>query len=74
MLQEHQERKQSAEFASVSAAPANVSSLDTTSWFCDPENRCPSFVGDTPMFADGGHLTENYSKMLGPVLRDGLLG
>lgn len=65
---------QSAEFAAARAAPPNVSSLDTTSWFCDADNRCPSFVGSTPVFADGGHLTENYSKMLGPLLRDGLLG
>lgn len=65
---------QSAEFAAASKAPSNVSSIDTTSWFCDSDNRCPSFVGNTPMFADGGHLTENYSKMLGPVFRDGLLG
>ncbi|UKA63043.1 acyltransferase family protein [Arthrobacter sp. FW306-04-A] len=65
---------QSAEFAAASAAPSNVSTVDTMSWFCDSDNRCPSFVGNTPMFADGGHLTENYSKMLGPVLRDGLLG
>jgi peptidoglycan/LPS O-acetylase OafA/YrhL len=65
---------QSAEFAAVPKAQPNISSIDTTSWFCDADNRCPAFVGNTPMFADGGHLTENYSKMLGPVLRAGLLG
>jgi hypothetical protein len=65
---------QSAEFKAASAGPDNISSIDTTSWFCDRDNRCPSFVGDTPVFADGGHLTETYSKMLAAVLRDGLLG
>lgn len=65
---------ESAEFAAVPKAQPNILSLDTTSWFCDADNRCPSFVGDTPMFADGGHLTEKYSKMLGPVMRAGLLG
>jgi peptidoglycan/LPS O-acetylase OafA/YrhL len=64
---------QSAELGAVPSGAPNVSSLDTTSWFCDRDNRCPSFVGNTPVFADGSHLTENYSKMLGPVLRSALL-
>lgn len=65
---------QSAEFAAVPKTQSNIYSIDTKSWFCSPDNRCPAFVGDTPVFADGGHLTEKYSKMLGPVLRAGLLG
>jgi peptidoglycan/LPS O-acetylase OafA/YrhL len=66
-------KMQAAEFAAVPDLP-NVTAVDTTSWFCGEENRCPSFVGTTVMFADGGHLTEAYSKMLGPVLRSVLVG
>lgn len=68
-----QTEMQSVELAAAATAGPNIVSVDTTSWFCDANNRCPSFVGNTPMFADGGHLTENFSKMLGPVLRESLL-
>ena len=62
-------RTQDAVRQSVPADLGNVSAVDTSSWFCDNRNRCPSFVGNTVMFADGGHLTGEYSAMLGPVLR-----
>jgi peptidoglycan/LPS O-acetylase OafA/YrhL len=62
-----------AESGSAPRNLSNVSVVDTTSWFCAADGRCPPFVGDTPLFADGGHLTERYSKMLGPLLRSSLL-
>ncbi len=48
--------------------------VDTRPWFCDAQQRCPSFVGTAPVFADGVHMTGAYSARLGPVLEPVLLG
>lgn len=45
--------------------------LDTEKWFC-VGGSCPAFAGNTPVFVDGGHLTEQYAKQLGPVMHDAL--
>jgi peptidoglycan/LPS O-acetylase OafA/YrhL len=68
---EQTEVQQSTELAAIKGW-SNVSGVDTSSWFCDTDNRCPAFVEGTPVFADGGHLTERFSRMLGPVLRRAL--
>jgi peptidoglycan/LPS O-acetylase OafA/YrhL len=52
----------------------NVTYVETRSWFCSPDGECPAFIGKTPVLADGSHLTDNYSRALGPVLRDKLIG
>ncbi len=48
--------------------------VDTRPWFCDAQERCPSFVGTAPVFADGLHLSEAYATRLGAVLAPVLLG
>ncbi|WP_456552166.1 acyltransferase family protein [Blastococcus sp. SYSU D00813] len=53
---------------------AEFAYVDTEGWFCDAAGRCPSFVGSTPVYADGVHLTAAYSERLAPVLRAALLG
>lgn len=66
----------STQAAVLSAVPGdlrNVKAVDTSSWYCDEEKRCPSFVNNTVMYADGGHLTGPYSRMLGPLLRSVLI-
>ncbi|WP_171046694.1 acyltransferase family protein [Pseudarthrobacter sp. NamE5] len=67
------DKTQAAVFAAVPDDLPNVSVIDTSSWFCGDDNRCPSFVNNTIMFADGGHLTGAYSKKLGPILRSVLV-
>ncbi|MFC4395224.1 acyltransferase family protein [Arthrobacter sedimenti] len=42
--------------------------IDTKNWFCTQSDECPSFVGQTPVYADGLHLTSAYSASLGPVI------
>lgn len=44
-----------------------VDAVDTQSWFCAGDS-CPAFVGTSPVYADGAHLTPNYSAILGPEL------
>jgi len=55
------------------AAEHGVDYLDTHTWFCAAEH-CPAFVGATPVFADGSHLTQAYARQLGPVLEEALFG
>ena len=45
--------------------------LGTEDWFCFAD-VCPGFVGTTPVYAEGSHLTVAYSAELGPVLREAL--
>ena len=57
--------------STADAAAAKISGtkyFDTHLWFCTAFGDCPSFVGDTPVFWDGVHLTEPYADSLGPAL------
>ncbi|MGY2127585.1 acyltransferase family protein [Blastococcus sp. SYSU DS0617] len=47
------------------AAATDVRAIDPEQWFC-VEDRCPTFVGRTPVYADGQHLTAEYSELIGP--------
>lgn len=47
--------------------------VPTEPWFC-VANRCPSFVGTTPVFADPAHITAAFSRQLAPVLGGVLTG
>jgi peptidoglycan/LPS O-acetylase OafA/YrhL len=53
------------------AEQAGAIHVDTGGWFC-VERTCPGFVGTTPVYAEGGHLTVAYARELGPVLREAL--
>ena len=41
--------------------------IDVVRWFCE-YGHCPAFVGTTPVYADGSHLTVQYSERLSPLL------
>jgi hypothetical protein len=45
--------------------------IDTTAWFC-ASGYCPAFVGSTPTYFDSGHISQEYSAALGPVLAETL--
>jgi peptidoglycan/LPS O-acetylase OafA/YrhL len=49
-----------------------VSYVDTSSWFCANDGRCPALFEGQPIRADGVHIAEPYSKRLGPNLADKL--
>lgn len=48
--------------------------VDPTPWLCTADKKCPPFVGTTPVRVDAIHLTDAYSKKLGPALAQALLG
>lgn len=63
--------------ANRAAAEAMVGAVDvqffnTKEWFCTPDGRCPSFIGNTPVYADGFHLTTSFSASLGPLFTEAL--
>ncbi|MDT0276832.1 acyltransferase family protein [Blastococcus goldschmidtiae] len=47
------------------AAATGVRAIDPEQWFCSG-GRCPTIVGRTPVYADGLHLTAEYSERIGP--------
>jgi peptidoglycan/LPS O-acetylase OafA/YrhL len=49
-----------------------VSYVDTSSWFCASDGRCPALFDGQPIRADGVHITEPYSTRLGPNLAKNL--
>lgn len=53
------------------AAARRATYVDTQAWFC-VDRACPGFVGTTPVYADGTHITLDYSRQLGPVLAEAL--
>ena len=54
------------------AAATGAQYVDPRPWFC-VQQFCPGFVGTTPVYADGGHLTTAYAEQLGEVMFDALL-
>ena len=46
--------------------------VDPRGWFC-VDQFCPAFVGTTPVYADGGHITNAYSRQIADAVFDGLL-
>ncbi|GAB3036925.1 SGNH hydrolase domain-containing protein [Parafrigoribacterium mesophilum] len=65
------ELTEKAERAAATGLPVDY--VDTASWFCGPQGRCPSFVWDTPVLADRSHLTAAHSRNLSAVLADAIL-
>lgn len=47
--------------------------VDTSGWFC-ARNRCPAFIGDSPVAVDGLHLTWEFSEEISPLLDLALFG
>jgi hypothetical protein len=54
-----------AESAAVTAGGGQYA--DLTELFCT-KSRCPVIVGNTLVYVDAGHLTLEYSRLLGPAL------
>ena len=54
-----------AESAAVKAGGGQYA--DLTELFCTAE-RCPSIVGNTPVYMDRHHLTLEYAGLMAPVL------
>lgn len=61
------ERRAVALRDAVAEAGAGFRLVNTLSWFCN-QGECPSFIGTTPVFADGVHLTAAASAAAGPLL------
>ena len=47
---------------------SDVRYVTTQDWFCSQELRCPAFLGSTPTFVDGAHLSVDAARALGPLL------
>ncbi|MDQ0868580.1 peptidoglycan/LPS O-acetylase OafA/YrhL [Arthrobacter sp. V1I9] len=41
-------------------------------WYCTEEERCPPFIGTSPVYVDGGHLTAAAAQDIAPLLRASL--
>ena len=47
------------------AAETGVRAIDPEQWFC-VESRCPSVVGSTAVYFDGGHITAEWARRIAP--------
>ena len=47
------------------ASATGIKAIDPEAWFC-LDQRCPSFIGTTPVYGDGAHMTAEYSTRIGP--------
>ena len=56
----------------AAAREAGAAYVDPERWFC-ADGRCPAVVGSTPVYTDGRHLTEAYSRRLAPHLAPDLV-
>ncbi|MGY1751669.1 acyltransferase family protein [Blastococcus sp. SYSU D01042] len=55
------------------AAETGARSIDPGAWFCI-NGLCPSFVGSTPVYADGLHMTAEFSRLIGPEVGAAVVG
>ena len=64
-----------AEAASVASLsnPA-VTYIRTRDWVCSTTGSCPSFINNTPVYIDSGHLTDKQAESLAPLLAPELVG
>jgi SGNH domain (fused to AT3 domains) len=54
------------------AGREQVSTIDPTSWFCDP-TRCPVIVRNILLYRDNGHIIPAWSQFIAPVLAASIL-
>ncbi|RBY77026.1 hypothetical protein DQ239_12740 [Blastococcus sp. TF02-09] len=47
------------------AAETGVRAIDPEDWFC-VDDRCPSVVGSTALYFDGGHITGEWARRIAP--------
>jgi peptidoglycan/LPS O-acetylase OafA/YrhL len=55
----------------AAAAATGATYVETLEWFCVNE-RCPGFVGSTPVTVDGSHLSVAFARQLAPLLATAL--
>ena len=55
------------------AGTTGATAVDPQRWFC-VDDLCPAFVGRTPVFADGVHMTAEYSERIGGSVARGATG
>lgn len=60
-----------AQASRAAARTTGAKYVDVDDWFC-AEDHCPAFVGTTPVYADGVHLTPQYARSLSGLLRSAL--
>lgn len=48
-----------------------VSYIPVQDWFCTSD-KCPPFIGENPVYVDGGHLTASASEAAAPLLHAAL--
>jgi hypothetical protein len=54
------------------AAATKAGYVDPEDWFC-VQGQCPAVVGSTPVYADGVHMTAEYSTKIADEVADALL-
>ena len=54
------------------AAATGARAIDPEDWFC-VDDRCPTFVGSTPVYGDGQHLTAEYARRIAPEVAAAIL-
>lgn len=69
---EHSDFRKAEKDAVKALENPRVRYVSTQDWFCSDDKLCPAFVDNTPLFADGGHLTVDAARALGPVIRRAL--
>jgi hypothetical protein len=55
------------------AAQTGARAVDPGAWFCI-NGLCPTFVGSTAVYADGLHMTAEYSRLIGAEVGAAVLG
>jgi peptidoglycan/LPS O-acetylase OafA/YrhL len=54
------------------AAESGIVAVDPEQWFC-VDDVCPTFVGSTPVYADGLHMTAEYARRIAPEVAAAIL-
>ncbi|MBJ8348971.1 acyltransferase family protein [Antrihabitans sp. YC2-6] len=63
------------DFAAAEATMADdlgAAFVDSRAWFCAGADRCPSFVGTTPVKLDLVHMTPEYAALIAPAVQERL--
>ena len=57
---------------STASSVVDVKYVDTLSWFCAADGRCPAFIGKSPVTADGEHLSPGQAASLKNLMAEAL--
>lgn len=52
----------------AAAAFPKATVVDGRTWYCSPSGKCPSFINNIPVLADGTHITAALSEFLAPEI------